>query len=61
MIWIGPVAVVTIVLGGVLGYASGQAKAFELRLQAQTALCQVSIERNTSQVRPAREGSAEAL
>lgn len=32
---------------GVCGYLFGQAQAFALRLQAQTALCQVRIERNT--------------
>jgi outer membrane lipoprotein SlyB len=32
---------------GALGYAIGQARAFSLRLQAQVALCQVTIERNT--------------
>lgn len=40
------------ILGGVvlaaLGYIVGQARAFSLRLQAQTALCQVQIERNTA-------------
>ena len=35
------------VLGGVMGYAAGQQKAAQLRLAAQTALCQVAIERNT--------------
>lgn len=34
-------------LGGWLGYLSGQSRAFSLKLQAQTALCQVAIERNT--------------
>ncbi|MCC6415561.1 MAG: hypothetical protein IT582_06605 [Opitutaceae bacterium] len=41
-----PVAVGT-VLFGLLGYNSAQAKAFELRLRAQDALCQVQIEKNT--------------
>lgn len=47
-------AFVTPVLGllgallvGAIGYVIGQNKAFSLRLQAQTALCQVQIERNT--------------
>lgn len=40
------------VIGGVLvigaiGYLVGQARAFQLRLLAQTALCQAEIERNT--------------
>jgi len=32
---------------GAAGFAVGQARAFSLRLQAQTALCQVQIEVNT--------------
>ena len=36
-----------LLLFGVLGYAAGSARAFLLRLQAQTALCQVQIEQNT--------------
>lgn len=36
-----------VVIGGGLGYAIGQARAFALRLMAQTALCQVQIEENT--------------
>jgi hypothetical protein len=32
---------------GAFGYAVGQGRAFALRLQAQTALCQVQIEANT--------------
>lgn len=35
------------VLGGAMGYALGVEKAFRLKLQAQTALCQVQIEANT--------------
>lgn len=35
-----------ILLGGI-GYVLGQSKAFQLKLQAQTALCQVKIEENT--------------
>jgi hypothetical protein len=34
-------------LGGGLGFHLGQQKAFLLKLQAQTALCQAQIERNT--------------
>ena len=45
------------VLGGILGYFAGQSRAFALRLQAQTALCQVEIEENT---RPAAAGSRAA-
>ncbi len=46
-IGIGLFAVVGAAVGLVLGYVSGQQKAFALRLQAQTALCQVKIEENT--------------
>lgn len=35
------------VLGGFLGWMAGNERAFSLRLQAQTALCQVKIEENT--------------
>jgi hypothetical protein len=34
-------------LGAAMGYSAGQQKAASLRLQAQTALCQVAIEHNT--------------
>jgi hypothetical protein len=34
-------------VGGVIGYFIGTERAFVLRLQAQIALCQVQIERNT--------------
>ncbi len=37
------------VLGGVIGYLVGRERAFSLKLQAQTALCQVKIEENTRQ------------
>lgn len=32
---------------GAIGYAFGQMRAFQLKLQAQTALCQKKIEENT--------------
>jgi hypothetical protein len=35
-------------IGAVIGYSRGSARAFNLRLQAQLALCQVQIEKNTS-------------
>ena len=45
--------IVGAVIVGLLGFAVGQARAFALRLQAQTALCQVRIEENTrSKERP---------
>ena len=47
--------VVILVLSGLvsatLGIALGRARGFELRLQAQVALCQVQIELNTRQYR----------
>lgn len=42
-----PAGFVGCVLGGLLGYVIGTQRAFLLRLQAQQALCQVEIERNT--------------
>jgi len=39
--------IVGLLLFGVLGFAVGQERAFHMRLQAQTALCQVRIEQNT--------------
>ena len=36
------------ILGAVIGYTIGDARAFGYRLQAQSALCQLQIERNTS-------------
>lgn len=33
--------------GGFMGYAAGQQRASELKLQAQLALCQAKIEENT--------------
>ena len=35
---------------GAIGWSIGRSKAFSLKLQAQTALCQVRIEANTSSV-----------
>jgi hypothetical protein len=39
--------VVGAVVLGVVGYLAGRERAFRLKLQAQTALCQVKIEENT--------------
>ena len=36
------------ILGAVIGYTIGDARAFGYRLQAQSALCQLQIERNTA-------------
>ena len=38
------------ILGAVIGYTVGDARAFGYRLQAQSALCQLQIERNTAAV-----------
>ncbi|MDP0495037.1 MAG: hypothetical protein Q7Q73_02405 [Verrucomicrobiota bacterium JB024] len=35
------------IIAGLAGWSSGQAKGRKLRLEAQSALCQVAIERNT--------------
>jgi hypothetical protein len=35
------------VVGGLIGHVIGDARAFGYKLQAQTALCQVEIQRNT--------------
>ena len=39
--------IIGLAVGGYLGYSFAQEKAYQLRLQAQTALCQVQIEKNT--------------
>ena len=39
--------IVVALLFGAAGFSMGQEKAFTLRLQAQTALCQARIEENT--------------
>jgi len=36
------------VLGGLVGYSRGRERAFKLKLEAQQALCNVEIEKNTS-------------
>lgn len=35
-------------IGAALGFSIGQERAFKLKLEAQVALCQVQIEKNTS-------------
>jgi hypothetical protein len=37
------------ILGGIVGYAVGDTRAFGYKLQAQTALCQLEIERNSAE------------
>ena len=43
----GPSALVLAIVLAVVGYALGSEKAFQFKLQAQVALCQVRIEENT--------------
>ncbi len=45
-------------LGSAIGYVIGDARAFGYRLQAQAALCQIQIERNTAAA--VRDASASA-
>lgn len=45
------ISVVLLVLFSAVGAVIGNAKAFQLRFQAQMALCQVEIERNTRMAR----------
>ena len=40
-------AIIGLIIVGLLGFSMGQSKAFTLKLQAQTALCQVQTEKNT--------------
>lgn len=45
---LGPAGVVVVaVVGALIGLVIGQSRAFMLKLQAQTALCQAQIEENT--------------
>ena len=39
--------VVGLIFGGIIGYVIGANRSFVLKLQAQTALCQMKIEQNT--------------
>lgn len=45
--WPVPWLVVGMVVGGLVGLSAGRSRSFRLKLEAQTALCQVQIERNT--------------
>jgi hypothetical protein len=40
--------IVGALLGAIIGYTIGDARAFGYRIQAQSALCQLQIERNTA-------------
>ncbi|MDE3111778.1 MAG: hypothetical protein KGK34_02445 [Chloroflexota bacterium] len=52
-------AVGGIIVLALIGYAYGESRAFWLRLQAQTALCQVQIEQNTRTVATTSDGTDE--
>lgn len=43
----GIIILIGALLGGIFGYSSGRERAFRLKLEAQKALCQVQIEKNT--------------
>lgn len=43
----GVVGLLFLLIFGAIGFLRGREKAFELRLHAQTVLCQVKIEENT--------------
>jgi len=45
---LGAAAAIGALLGGLVGYSRSESRAFELRLRAQQALCQVQIERHKS-------------
>jgi hypothetical protein len=45
--WVPAIMLCLALVGGVIGWQIGSAKAFVFRLHAQTALCQVAIESNT--------------
>ena len=44
---IGTIVLIGTFVGALLGFSSGRAHAFKLKLEAQNALCQAQIERNT--------------
>lgn len=46
----GSGTVILLAIGALVGYYLGSQRAFLLKLQAQTALCQVEIERNTRKI-----------
>ncbi|HEX4453624.1 MAG TPA: hypothetical protein VH143_22285 [Kofleriaceae bacterium] len=47
-----PVLLLATIIGGLCGWALGDARAATLRLSAQLALCQLQIERNTRAALP---------
>lgn len=44
------VPIIGLILGGIIGFSIGQDRAFALKLNAQTALCQMKTEQNTRRV-----------
>lgn len=45
---VGMATIIGAFVGGLLGFLRGRERAFKLKLDAQVALCQVQIEKNTS-------------
>jgi hypothetical protein len=54
-------AFIGLLVGGAIGYYIGAQKAFLLKLQAQTALCQAEIEKNTRNLVPQPVLSIESI
>ena len=54
------IAVLGLLLMGLFGYAYGRERSFRLRLEAQTALCQVRIEENTRKAASSSERASDA-
>lgn len=44
----GMITLIGLFVGAGIGFALGQERAFKLKLEAQVALCQVQIEKNTA-------------
>ncbi len=42
------VAGIVALFGGLIGFSTGRERVFRMKLQAQTALCQLKIEQNTT-------------
>lgn len=45
---VGMITIIGAVVGGLFGFSRGRERAFKLKLEAQVALCQAQIEKNTS-------------
>jgi hypothetical protein len=52
-------AIIGAIFGGVVGFSRGRERAFKLKLEAQVALCQVQIEKNTNASREEHKCKAE--